>query len=160
MPLEIRPARDEDAAPLRALDGRSWSVIADVAPPADAEVPFFGPGRQASDVLVAEVDRSLIGWVKLSPPTPLDSNAHVQQVQGLAVDPANRGRGTGRALIEAALDLARRRGARKVTLRVLSTNEPAQRLYRSAGFVVEGVLVDEFFLAGRYVDDVLMARFL
>ena len=40
---------------------------------------------------------------------------------------------------------------------MFSPNERARRLYESAGFVVEGVLREEFFLEGRYVDDVLMA---
>ena len=55
---------------------------------------------------------------------------------------------------------AARRGARKVTLRVLGTNAVARRLYARCGFVEEGVLRDEFVLDGRFVDDVFMARFL
>jgi len=51
-----------------------------------------------------------------------------------------------------------RRGARKLGLRVLGGNTTARTLYASAGFVVEGVLRDEFRLDGRFVDDVLMAR--
>jgi GNAT superfamily N-acetyltransferase len=39
----------------------------------------------------------------------LPSNAHLQQVQGLLVDPGVRGRGIGRALLDEAVDLARRR---------------------------------------------------
>ena len=78
----------------------------------------------------------------------------------LAVDPAARGRGIGEMLLEAAVAEAARRGARKLTLRVLAGNAPARRLYEWAGFTVEGVLKDEFLIEGRYVDDVLMARFL
>ena len=44
------------------------------------------------------------------------------------------------------------------TLRVLGPNATARALYERAGFVVEGVLREEFHLDGRYVDDVLMAR--
>jgi len=55
---------------------------------------------------------------------------------------------------------ARRRGARKVSLRVLGSNAVARRLYARCGFVEEGVLRDEFVLDGRFVDDVFMARFL
>ena len=46
----------------------------------------------------------------------------------------------------------------KLSLRVLSTNEGARRLYAAAGFETEGVLADEFFLGGRDVDDHLLAR--
>jgi ribosomal protein S18 acetylase RimI-like enzyme len=160
MSFRIRPARDTDDAALAALDLRCWSSIAEVAPPRQPGKPFFGAGQTPGDILVAERDGALVGWTKLVRATGLDSNAHVQQVQGLGVDPGQRRSGIGRALVEAAVERARQRAARKVTLRVLSTNEPAQRLYRSIGFTVEGVLVAEFRLEGADVDDILMAKFL
>jgi len=57
--------------------------------------------------------------------------------------------------VEACIEQARSRGARKLSLRVLGGNVAARRLYELCGFTVEGVLSDEFFLGGRYVDDVL-----
>ena len=45
--------------------------------------------------------------------------------------------GAGRALVEAAVADARRRGARKLTLRVFAANAGARRLYEAAGFEVE-----------------------
>jgi ribosomal protein S18 acetylase RimI-like enzyme len=126
-------------------------------PRAEPGHPFFtnfGP----DNVLVAELDGAVVGWTKIAPPTPLPSNAHVAQLQGLAVDGSVRRRGVGRALIDAACALARERGARRITLRVLGTNPGAQRLYTAAGFTVEGVLPEEFLLGGRYVDDVLMGK--
>jgi len=62
----------------------------------------------------------------------------------------------GRALVRAAVAEARERGARRITLRVLGHNTPARALYASEGFVVEGVLPQEFLVGGEYVDDVLM----
>jgi len=59
--------------------------------------------------------------------------------------------------VEACIDLARDRGARKLSLRVLGGNVAARRLYEPCGFTTEGTLREEFFLGGRYVDDVLMA---
>ena len=59
-------------------------------------------------------------------------------------------------LVLAALEEARRRGARSVTLRILAPNGAARRLYERCGFHVQGVLREEFLLRGRYVDDVLM----
>jgi RimJ/RimL family protein N-acetyltransferase len=69
-----------------------------------------------------------------------------------------RGSGVARGLLRAAFALARKEGANRMTLRVLGHNAPARALYESEGFVVEGVLPGEFFLAGRYVDDVMMGR--
>ncbi len=111
-----------------------------------------------ADVLVAEIDGAVAGYVSIRPATELQASTHVQHVNGLAVDPVLQGRGVGRALIEAAAAQARRRWARRLTLRVLGPNLAARRLYESSGFVVEGVLRGEFFLDGEDVDDVLMAR--
>jgi ribosomal protein S18 acetylase RimI-like enzyme len=108
-------------------------------------------------VLVALVGGAIAGYVKLARATELAATDHVVTVNGIAVDHAYRRRGVGRALVVAAAREARERGARRLTLRVLSDNRPARALYESEGFVVEGVQREEFLLDGRYVDDVLMA---
>ncbi|MEO0973507.1 MAG: GNAT family N-acetyltransferase [Pseudomonadota bacterium] len=54
-------------------------------------------------------------------------------VHDLAVLPAARGRGVGKALLDAAAAKARGLGACRVTLEVLETN-PARRLYEREGF--------------------------
>jgi ribosomal protein S18 acetylase RimI-like enzyme len=146
----IRPARPDDAAALRALDRASWSVSVTPGPGSDA--PFDTAGA-----LVAELDGEVAGYVSLGRPTRLESNRHVLSVHGLAVAPAFQRRGLGRALLRAAVEEAGERGARRLTLRVLATNAGARALYDACGFVVEGVLREEFLLDGRYVDDVLMA---
>jgi ribosomal protein S18 acetylase RimI-like enzyme len=154
----IRPARANEDAALRALDRASWTTLATPAPAPAADAPFFRAGMAAADVLVAEEEGALAGYIALGSSTPLDSNRHVLCIHGLAVAPEHRGLGLGRALVEAAAAEARRRGARKLSLRVLGENAVARALYESCGFVVEGVLREEFLVDGRYVDDVLMAR--
>ena len=52
----------------------------------------------------------------------------------LYVVPALRGRGIGRALMEAAMDLARARGAHHMDLGTAETDVAARRLYESLGF--------------------------
>jgi ribosomal protein S18 acetylase RimI-like enzyme len=109
-------------------------------------------------VLVATDQGTVAGYIQLRRPSPLDSNAHVWQINGIAVDPRYQGRGVGKALVEATIREIDSRGGRRITLRVLSTNSAAQRLYESCGFTVEGVLKGEFILDNREVDDVLMAQ--
>jgi ribosomal protein S18 acetylase RimI-like enzyme len=122
---------------------------------------FFDCERRTPEgVLVAVRDGRVAGWVKLSAATPLPSSTHVKMINGLAVEPEQQRVGVGRTLVEAAVERARVLAARKVSLRVLGDNGTARRLYERCGFVVEGVLKDEFYLAGRYVDDVVMARYL
>ena len=51
------------------------------------DVDFFEKDPP-EDVLVAELDGAVVGYVKLRRPTALPSHRHVLQVNGLAVDPA------------------------------------------------------------------------
>jgi ribosomal protein S18 acetylase RimI-like enzyme len=157
----IRTARPEDGDELALLDRLAWSPLHAVTPePQPPYAPFFSERHAPGDCLVAELGDRLAGYLLLGFPTELDSNRHVRQIQGLAVAEEARGRGVGRALVRAALDEARRRGARRITLRVLGHNTPARALYAAEGFVVEGIMPEEFLLDGTYVDDVVMGRFL
>jgi len=150
----VRPATLADEAPLSRIDAETQSWENSPAPSG----PRFFSGRTTPDeVLVAERDGAVAGYVKLRPPTPLPSNAHVLEIQGLAVDPAHQRQGVARMLIAAAIEAARSRGARRLRLRVLEPNAAARALYAACGFEVVGVLPGEFHLAGRDVDDVLMS---
>lgn len=153
----IRRAKLVDDERLAELDRLTWSPRANPGPRPPEGRPFFVGGLEPGNVLVAEAGGTVVGYVALGAPTRLASNAHVQAIHGLAVDPVHQGRGVGRQLLQAAADQARGCGARRLTLRVLATNRLARRLYQACGFVEEGILPDEFLLDGRYVDDVLMA---
>jgi ribosomal protein S18 acetylase RimI-like enzyme len=156
--LTVRPARADDDAALLEIDRVTWSRYSSPAPgPPDG--PFFSDRTSPENVLVAELDGRVVGYGKIEHPTELPASAHVWHVTGLAVDPGSEGRGTGRALMDALMELARQRGGRRMTLRVFAPNERAQRLYERLGFQVEGVLRGEFMVGDEeYVDDVFMAR--
>ena len=52
----------------------------------------------------------------------------------IVVDPAHRGQGVGRALLDATMSELKRRGAPRVVLSTAERNESAQRLFARAGF--------------------------
>ena len=52
----------------------------------------------------------------------------------IVVDPAHRGEGIGRLLLDATIRALRERGAPRVVLSTAEQNEPAQRLFARAGF--------------------------
>jgi [ribosomal protein S18]-alanine N-acetyltransferase len=60
------------------------------------------------------------------------------EIANLAVAPAERGRGLGAMLLEAALAEGRRLGATETFLEVRSTNVRARQLYESRGFAEVG----------------------
>lgn len=66
------------------------------------------------------------------------------EVLTLAVDPALRGRGVGRSLLEAAIMVAREAGATAMFLEVAIDNASALALYHSAGFVRAGLRKDYY----------------
>lgn len=109
------------------------------------------PGTQ----MVAGVGDRICGYVGFDYPTPLESNRHVYELN-IAVHPDYQGRGIGRTLMEAIKEMAAERGVRKLCLRVLASNPGGLAFYKKCGFVEQGRLVEEFWIGGRYVDDILM----
>ncbi|MCE3246356.1 MAG: rimI 2, partial [Geminicoccaceae bacterium] len=78
---------------------------------------------------------------------------------GMAILAEARGRGGGRALLEATLEHARVCGAHKLELEVWPDNTAAIALYASAGFAVEGVRRDHYRRRdGSLRSALLMAR--
>jgi ribosomal-protein-alanine N-acetyltransferase len=68
-------------------------------------------------------------------------------IHNLAVAPAYRRRGIARALLQTVIADARRETATRITLEVRKSNDAAQRLYHSLGFLAKGVR------KGYYSDD-------
>lgn len=155
--MKIRTSDVQDESALLALDASTWSPDVTPAPAREPGSTFFNDRTRPEDVLVADADGRVVGYVMLHESIPLASHSHVLEINGLAVDPAHQGHGVGRRLVQEAKREAQRRGARKLSLRVLSQNVSARRLYESSGFAVEGVLKAEFVLQGQLIDDVLMA---
>jgi ribosomal protein S18 acetylase RimI-like enzyme len=157
--VQIRVGRIADDAGLAALDAAAWTPASGFPSVIQAsDGSFFSPDSPPQAHLVAEIGGRIAGYLRLKPMTRLPENAHVLGVLGLAVAPTARRRGVAAALLTAAEDQARARGAAKLSLRVLSTNHSAIRLYERQGFAHEGLLRGEFLIDGRYVDDVLMAK--
>ncbi|WP_405830030.1 MULTISPECIES: GNAT family N-acetyltransferase [unclassified Streptomyces] len=154
----IRPARAEDEHEILELHRSAWSRVSEPGPKRPRDAAVFDERHPVESFLVAEDGRRVVGYIAQAPASPLASNRHVRHIQGLAVLESTRGSGIGQALVEAACAAARAGGARRMTLRVLGHNGPAQRLYRRCGFAVVGVLPEEFLLDGAYVDDVWMSR--
>lgn len=107
--------------------------------------------------LVAVVDGEVIGQLTLHANTRA-RRKHTAGL-GMAVRDDWQGQGVGTALMIACLDLADNwLNIHRMELDVFVDNEPAIRLYKKFGFVIEGQLVDYAFREGEYVDVYVMAR--
>lgn len=82
---------------------------------------------------------------------------HVIHV-GLGIVQAAWGRGIGRALLGALEDWSRARGVSRLELFVQTENPRAMRLYERSGFVLEGTKRNARRVAGRDVDEHVMAK--
>lgn len=108
-------------------------------------------------ILVAEVDGEVVGNLGLHPATNA-RRSHAAGI-GMAVRDDWQGKGVGRALLQAALDLADNwLLLGRLELTVWADNHAAQQLYRSQGFVDEGTHRAYAMRHGQYVDALAMAR--
>ena len=93
----------------------------------DPEGYILGHGGH---IFIAEAEGGIVGGCAL-----LHNDDGSFELAKMAVDPAARGLGVGRALGEAAIERARALGARSVELLSNTRLVPAITLYRSLGFV-------------------------
>jgi ribosomal protein S18 acetylase RimI-like enzyme len=99
---------------------------------------YLGSQLRKSDVsvLVAEEDGVLLGYtyagIEGFDYMTLRGPAGV--LHDIVVDPAYRGRGVGKLLLDATIAALTAKGAPRVVLSTAERNEPAQRLFARAGF--------------------------
>lgn len=83
-------------------------------------------------ILVAEDDGALVGLAAMV--------GRVEPELGMLVRADRRRRGVGDAIVEACVEWAERRGARRVILHVFPHNDAAIALYLKHGFVERGMV--------------------
>lgn len=151
----IRVSELRDAAKLIEIDKLVWNSETTPAVLQPVTRESFLQQNPPGSQLVAVIGEIVCGYLGFLCPTPLQSNCHVYEIN-IAVHPSYQRMGIGRTLMEGMKQYAALQGKRKLCLRVLATNGRALEFYRSCGFMEQGRLVEEFYLNGRYVDDILL----
>ena len=100
-----------------------------------------------------------LGQITIESNFEWDGMDHVGSL-GILVHPSYRNMGVGQALIEAALPEALERGKKKIILSVFDTNPRAIALYKKMDFEIVGSRKGQFLVDGKYVDEVLMEKWL
>ncbi len=134
--VTIRPGRTEDGPAEAALHRAEGWCYDDAAILAEYHDDAYEP----SSVLVAEVDGEVVGKVELFV-AYRSSHGRFGLIRRFVVRPDQRGRGVGRALLDAATERARALGCALVELSVDVTNPEAHAYYRRAGFTEDRVEV-------------------
>jgi ribosomal protein S18 acetylase RimI-like enzyme len=143
--MQIRPARPEDAPHVVRL-------LRQLEPFAHGQA---GPGVEGRFkymltlshycVCVAVDDEAVIGLITASVRPTLWHPGPVALIDELVVDQNARRHGVGRALIDAVVSWARKRGVSEVEVSTEADNVAAQAFYRSHGFRHESVLLEMEF---------------
>lgn len=107
--------------------------------------------------IIAEVEQEIVGMLTFEGGSR-PRTRHAGEF-GISIAKAFWGNGLGREMIEALIEWAEANPViRKLNLRVRVDNERAIRLYRSLGFVEEGVITRDLLVGGRLYDNLLMGR--
>ena len=102
-------------------------------------------------------DDKPLGFISLRKINYINRNCHLGIVIGESTD---RGRGYGREAMELILNYAfKTLNLHKVTVEVLCGNDHAIGLYKKLGFVEEGILRQQYFCCGEYMDVMLLSAF-
>ncbi|CAN5418826.1 hypothetical protein BH09PSE6_BH09PSE6_28040 [soil metagenome] len=152
----VRPAVAGDRADLDLIEQLAWTPSTH---PHSGQRPHdFGSRFSFDGTFVAQVRDQVVGYASIGRAGSGPAQSHVWRLHSIAMRAEHRHQGLGRELLEAAEAFARERDALKVKLRVLGTNLNAIAFYQRCGYSLEARLVDEFQVAGRFVDELTMAR--
>jgi L-amino acid N-acyltransferase YncA len=149
--LTIRAASRDDAAAVAEIYNEGIEdrlATFETQPREPAEIAVWL--EDGLPFLVASDGDEIIGFARVSP----------YSEHGVYVARAARGRGAGRALLEAVCDEAERAGLYKLTSRVFTDNAASRAAHLAAGFEEVGVQRRHGRLDGRWKDCVLVERLL
>ncbi|MEV4467889.1 GNAT family N-acetyltransferase [Micromonospora echinofusca] len=153
MTATLRPATVDDLLTVGALHQRSrvaaYSAFLPARALAEPTPEAMGAywterwtwERDEHRMTVAERDGRLVGFSYLGPDDEGDPATGL--LNAIHLEPAERGRGTGRALMVDALDAMRVRGWSHAVLWVLRDNAHARAFYERGGWALTGTERDE-----------------
>ena len=166
--VTVRPAVLGDAEALARVHTESWQAAYRGIVPDDYldglrwterverwQRRLAAPVHRSEAVLVAAQDGDVCGFAHLGPARDTDT-AGLTEIYAIYVEATAWGRGTGAALIHAALDRVPT-GTPAVTLWVFEANAQARRFYRRHGFAPDGTSKVES-IGGRELTEIRYRR--
>ena len=119
--------------------------------------PIFNELLEKDIVYIYEENNKAVGMFKL---VQLEHrSSHVGYLGGLAIHPDFAGKGYGKKMMEAIIELGRQINLLRIELSADVINEKAVSLYEKTGFVKEGILKKYTWLKNenKFLDEVMMA---
>jgi GNAT superfamily N-acetyltransferase len=121
---------------------------------AEDSTPELNAYIDTGEVLVASTGGRIVGHLQL-----IEAAADTSEIKNMAVEAAYRGRGIGRTLIEAAIDLTRAHGHCTLQVATAAADIGNLRFYQRAGFRMRTIDRDAFtpvvgYPAGLVIDGI------
>jgi L-amino acid N-acyltransferase YncA len=166
MELMIRNASPDDAAGIVSvfnpiIEAGSFTLF-DTPFSIEAERSYIEAlaERDIFHVAVRASDNNVVGFQSMAPfATYTHSFDHVGVI-GTYVDLASRRQGIAKCLFPATFEAARRKGYEKIFTYIRADNPVALATYQNQGFRVVGRTQRHAKVHGRYVDVIIVERFL
>jgi GNAT superfamily N-acetyltransferase len=134
MGLTVRDALTADSEAIAALLGQ----LGYPTQPAIVEARLERLSIVGDRVVVAELDGRAVGLAHLQVAPAIELDRPAAKIGALVVDEAHRGRGIGRALVEAMQDEARTRGCEVLFLTTSNRRDDAHAFYERLGLEQTG----------------------
>lgn len=160
----IRPARAEDAPALAALLNH-WilhtAVTFNPAPKTEADIlaMIADKAKAGHAFLVAEEDGQLLGQASYGQ-FRAGQGYRTCMEHSISLLPGTPRKGLGRALLTAVEDHARTQGAHQMIAGISGENTAGQAFHARMGYRPIATIPEAGFKFGRYMDLVLMQKFL
>jgi len=135
--MEIQTAASTDIPQLCLLLDTLFSQEAEFQPDSELQALGLGAiieGDGIGDILVAKEADQIIGMVNLLYSVSTALGSRVALLEDMVIAPQNRGHGVGSALLKYAIQFAREKGCKRITLLTDNDNDSAHRFYEKNGF--------------------------
>jgi ribosomal protein S18 acetylase RimI-like enzyme len=163
-PVQVTPARIEDAAQVAAIHVAAWQVAYQgifsedylgglpVAPRESYWREAISTG--ASQLLVAKRNSSIVGWVDFGASRDPDAPARSAEIHAIYVHPQHWSTGVGTPLWLRAKANLLEAGYQSISLWVLAKNSRAITFYRRAGFLPDSASAQVIVRGGRSAQEI------
>lgn len=159
--ITIRPATEDDAdaiARIYSIGIAERTATYDTEPRTAADIlPKIADAARYPQVVAVNDAGAIVGWAGTSGYRPRACYAGIAEFS-IYIDPAARGQGIGKPLLNGLIDAAAAAGFWKILSRIFTFNTASRSLCVACGFREVGIYENHGKLDGRWLDVVIVER--